>query len=38
MVLEICGGLAARLGLGIGAELRHPALDQGRALWRCDQP
>ena len=38
MVLEIGGGLAARLGLGVGAELRHPALDQGRALWPCDQP
>lgn len=35
MVLEINGGLARRLGLQEGAELRHPALDQGSALWPC---
>ena len=35
MVLEISGGLASRLGLREGAELRHPAVDQGRALWPC---
>ena len=38
MVLEIQGGLAARLGLGEGAELRHPAVDPATALWSCDQP
>ncbi|OYX44297.1 MAG: hypothetical protein B7Z02_05965 [Rhodobacterales bacterium 32-67-9] len=38
MVLEIQGGLAARLGLGEGAELRHPAVDPATALWACDQP
>lgn len=38
MVLEIQGGLAARLGLGEGAELRHPAVDPAAALWSCDQP
>ncbi len=38
MVLEIGGGLAARLGLGEGAELRHPAVDQSAALWPCDAP
>ncbi len=38
MVLEIGGGLAARLGLGEGAELHHPAIAQSRALWPCDQP
>ena len=38
MVLEIGGGLAARLGLGEGAELRHPALDQSAALWPCEAP
>ena len=32
MVLEINGGLARRLGLDVGAELRHPALDQDVAL------
>ncbi len=34
-VLEINGGLAARLGIDAGDELRHPALDQGSAVWRC---
>lgn len=38
MVLEIQGGLAARLGLGEGAEMRHPAVDSVSALWSCDQP
>lgn len=38
MVLEINGGLAGRLGLGEGAELRHPALDQDAALWPCAAP
>ncbi len=38
MVLEINGGLAGRLGLDAGAELRHPALDQGAALWPCAAP
>ena len=36
MVLEIAGGLAQRLGLGEGAELRHPRIDATRALWPCD--
>jgi len=36
MVLEIGGGLAARLGLAEGAELRHPRLEQSTALWPCD--
>ncbi len=35
MVLEIGGGLARRLGLAEGAELRHPRLDQAAALWPC---
>ena len=35
MVLEIRGGLARRLGLAEGAELRHPGLDQAGALWPC---
>lgn len=38
MVLEINGGLARRLGLGAGAVLRHPALDQDAALWPCTAP
>ena len=35
MVLEIQGGLARRLGLSEGAELRHPRLPQAGALWPC---
>jgi uncharacterized protein len=34
-VLEINGGLAGRLGVGPGAVLRHPALDQSIAAWPC---
>jgi uncharacterized membrane protein (UPF0127 family) len=33
-VLEINGGLAARLGIGPGAELRHPAVGAA-AAWPC---
>jgi uncharacterized protein len=36
LVLEIRGGLAARLGLGEGAVLRHPALDPAEAAWPCE--
>ncbi len=35
MVLEVNGGLAGRLGLDVGAELRHPRLEQSTALWPC---
>ena len=35
-VLEISGGLAARLGLADGAELRHPAIDGPGAAWPCE--
>ncbi|MGL4279591.1 MAG: DUF192 domain-containing protein [Albidovulum sp.] len=38
MVLEIKGGLAARLGLAEGAELRHPRIAGDGALWPCGQP
>jgi uncharacterized membrane protein (UPF0127 family) len=34
-VLEINGGLAARLGIVPGAELRHPAVGAA-AVWPCD--
>ena len=34
-VLEINGGLAARLGIRAGAELRHPAIDPATAVWPC---
>lgn len=35
VVLEINGGLAGRLGIAPGSELRHPALDQATAAWPC---
>ena len=35
-VLEINGGLAARLGIGEGTELRHPAIDGDGAAWPCE--
>jgi uncharacterized membrane protein (UPF0127 family) len=34
-VLEINGGLAGRLGIAPGAEMRHPAIGAG-AAWPCD--
>lgn len=34
-VLEINGGLAGRLGIAAGTELRHPAIGVG-AAWPCD--
>ncbi len=37
-VVEINGGLAARLGIVPGAEMRSPAMDQAQAVWRCDAP
>jgi uncharacterized protein len=36
-VLEINGGLAARLGIEPGAELRHPSVDQSLAAWPCEE-
>ena len=35
-VLEINGGLADRLGIAPGAELRNPAVDQSVAAWPCE--
>lgn len=35
-VLEINGGLAARMGIAEGSELRHPAIAQGSAVWPCE--
>lgn len=35
-VLEINGGLAARMGITEGAVLRHPGFDQAGAAWACD--
>lgn len=34
-VLEINGGAASQLGIEVGAELRHPAIDPERAAWSC---
>jgi uncharacterized membrane protein (UPF0127 family) len=34
-VLEINGGLTSDLGIELGAELRHPAVDQEIAAWPC---
>ena len=34
-VLEINGGLARRLGIGVGSELRHPAVG-AEAAWSCE--
>jgi uncharacterized membrane protein (UPF0127 family) len=36
-VLEINGGLAARLGLAKGAVMRSGVLDQTQSVWRCDE-
>lgn len=35
LVLEIRGGLASRLGIAPGAEIRHPAIAQKSAAWPC---
>jgi uncharacterized protein len=36
-ILEINGGLAKRLGIVPGAEMRHPAIPAGQAAWTCDE-
>ncbi|KAA2317500.1 DUF192 domain-containing protein [Pseudooceanicola sediminis] len=35
-VLEINGGLAERMGLDVGSQMRHPAIAPDLAAWRCD--
>lgn len=35
-VLEINGGMAAKLDIEVGAELRGAAIDQTTAAWTCD--
>ena len=35
-VLEINGGLAEKLGIGAGAEFRHPAISPDQAAWPCE--
>lgn len=34
-VLEINGGLAARLGIAPGVQMRHPAIEPDMAAWSC---
>lgn len=34
-VLEINGGLAKRLGITVGSQLRHPAFEKHAPLWPC---
>ena len=34
-VLEINGGLAERMGIEVGDELRHPSFSQESAIWPC---
>ncbi|MEN8659092.1 DUF192 domain-containing protein [Marivita sp.] len=34
-VLEINGGMADRLGIGVGSEMRHPAIPDEVAVWSC---
>lgn len=36
MVLEINGGMARRLGIDAGSEVRHPRLDRELAVWPCE--
>lgn len=35
-VLEINGGLARSLGLGVGTEVRHPAFAASQPVWPCE--
>ena len=37
-VLEINGGMAGRLGITPGAEMRHPAFAAGSPVWPCAAP
>jgi len=35
-VLELNGGTAALMGITIGSQVQHPAIDQNTALWGCE--
>lgn len=37
-VLEINGGLAKSLGIGVGSQIRHPKFDNEIAVWPCEAP
>ncbi len=36
-VLEVNGGMAEDLGIGPGAQLRHPLIDPAIAAWSCEE-
>lgn len=36
-VLEINGGLAERMGIKPGTQMRHPAFDSATAIWPCTE-
>ncbi|MEZ5911887.1 MAG: DUF192 domain-containing protein [Paracoccaceae bacterium] len=36
LVLELNAGMAARLKIAPGSQLRHPAVDPAKAAWPCD--
>lgn len=36
LVLEVNGGTARRFGIGPGDRMRHPAIPQAGAAWRCE--
>lgn len=36
-VLEINAGLARRMGIVVGSEMRHPSFAQSAAIWPCSQ-
>lgn len=36
-ILEVNGGLARRLGIGPGAEFRHPSIAADSAVWPCTE-
>jgi uncharacterized membrane protein (UPF0127 family) len=35
-VLEINGGLSEAIGITVGSEMRHPAIDEALAVWPCE--
>ncbi len=35
-VLEVNGGLSSKLGLAVGAEMRHPAFGATEPVWACE--
>ena len=35
-VLEVNGGLSRKLGLTVGAQMRHPAFSENSPLWPCE--